>query len=97
MNTDIWRGYELVVASAIIEMIQQFATHTERVAAMSVQKKSLISNRVAVRKALIASQPAEGEEANSLKINSLTAQSMKKKKMIAFKASPLNFTAFKKR
>lgn len=79
-------------------MIQQFAAHTERVAAMSVQKKSLISNRVAVRKALIASQPAEGEEANSLKINSLTAQSMKKKKkMIVFKASPFNFTMFKKR
>lgn len=64
---------------------------------MSVQKKSLISNRVAVRKALIASQPAEGEEANPLKVNSLTAQSLKKKKLIVFKAAAFNFTAFKKK
>jgi hypothetical protein len=47
---------------------------------MSIQKKSLISNRVAVRKALIASQPVEVGENNSLKANSLTAQSMKKKR-----------------
>jgi len=59
---------------------------------MSIQKKSLISNRAAVRKALIASQPAEVAETNLLKANSLTAQSMKKKR-----ASALNFTAFKKK
>jgi len=47
---------------------------------MSVPKKSLISNRVAVKKALIASQPAESEQENPLKANSLTAQSMKKKR-----------------
>jgi hypothetical protein len=50
---------------------------------MSVPKKSLISNRVAVKKALIASQPAESAQENSLKANSLTAQSMKKKRSIA--------------
>jgi len=53
---------------------------------MSIQKKSLISNRVAVRKALIASQPVEAGEPNSLKANSLTAQSMKRKRVIAYKA-----------
>jgi hypothetical protein len=52
---------------------------------MSVPKKSLISNRVAVKKALIASQPAE-TEGNPLKVNSLTAQSMKKKRAMMFKA-----------
>jgi len=41
---------------------------------------------------LIASQPAEVAETNLLKANSLTAQSMKKKR-----ASALNFTAFKKK
>jgi hypothetical protein len=46
---------------------------------MSVQKKSLISNRVTVKKALIASQP-ETEQENPLKASALTAQSMKKKK-----------------
>jgi hypothetical protein len=52
---------------------------------MPVPKKSLISNRVAVKKALIASQPAE-TEGNPLKVNSLTAQSMKKKRvMMSFK------------
>jgi len=45
---------------------------------MSIQKKSLINNRVAVRKALIASQPVEVGETNSPKANSLTAQSMKR-------------------
>jgi len=48
---------------------------------MSVPKKSLISNRVAVKKALIASQP-ETEESNPLKANSLTAQSMKRKRVM---------------
>ena len=47
---------------------------------MSVQKKSLISNRDAVTKARIASQPAEHGDSNPLKASSLTAQSMKKKK-----------------
>jgi len=58
---------------------------------MSVQKKSLISNRVAVKKALIASQPSEFGEANPLTANSLTAQSMKKKRA----AAALSFKAFK--
>jgi len=48
---------------------------------MSVQKKSLISNRVAVKKALIASQPTESEQENPLKANSLTAQSMKRRRL----------------
>ena len=61
---------------------------------MSVQKKSLISNRVAVKKALIASQPAEIAEANPLKANSLMAQSMKKKKVLVHKAFKVE--AFKK-
>lgn len=47
---------------------------------MSVQKKSLISNRVAVKKALIASQPSESGETNPLTANSLAAHSMKAKK-----------------
>lgn len=51
---------------------------------MSVQKKSLISNRVTVKKALIASQPAESGQENPLKAESLTAQSMKKKRISAF-------------
>ncbi|HMD16996.1 MAG TPA: hypothetical protein VKH18_10035 [Terriglobales bacterium] len=59
---------------------------------MSIQKKSLIGKRVAVRKALIASQPAEVAETSQLKANSLTAQSMKKKRASAF-----NLTAFKKK
>jgi hypothetical protein len=46
---------------------------------MSIQKKSLISNRATVKKALIASQP-ETEQGNPLKANALTAQSMMKKK-----------------
>ncbi|HXY04203.1 MAG TPA: hypothetical protein VEI49_11545 [Terriglobales bacterium] len=48
---------------------------------MSIQKKSLISNRVTVKKALIANQPSESQENNPLKANSLTAQSMKKKRL----------------
>jgi len=58
---------------------------------MSIQKKSLISNRVAVKKALIASQPSEVGETNQLKANSLTAQSMKKKRlaMTAFRVAVL--------
>jgi hypothetical protein len=55
---------------------------------MSVQKKSLISSRAAVRKALIASNPVESVETNPLKASSLTAQSMKKKRLAhtAFRA-----------
>ena len=60
---------------------------------MSVQKKSLISNRVAVKKALIASQPSDVPEANPLQANSLTTQSMKKKRL-ALAAHKVNF--FKK-
>jgi len=60
---------------------------------MTVQKKSLISNRVAVRKALITSQSAEVAETSQLKASSLTAQSMKKKRT----ASAFNLTAFKKK
>ena len=55
---------------------------------MSVQKKSLINNRVAAKKTAIASKP--GEEANSLKASSLTAHTLKAKKGMtrnAFKAS----------
>ncbi|MGA8622703.1 MAG: hypothetical protein WB660_29800 [Candidatus Sulfotelmatobacter sp.] len=63
---------------------------------MSIQKKSLISNRIAVKKALIASQPAEFGDTNPLKANSLTAQSMKKKKnMVVYKA--FRAMSFKKR
>jgi hypothetical protein len=58
---------------------------------MSIQKKSLISNRPTVKKALIASQPADAVETKSLKANALTAQSMKKMKgshsAMSFKAS----------
>jgi hypothetical protein len=52
---------------------------------MSIQKKSLISNRVAVRKALIASQPVEVGEPSSPKVNSLTAQSMKSAEILRMK------------
>lgn len=58
---------------------------------MSVQKKSLISNRDAVTKARIASQPAEPVDSNPLKASSLTAQSMKKKRAPGF-----SLTAMKK-
>jgi len=58
---------------------------------MSVQKKSLISNRPTVKKALIASQSADTAETNPLKASALTAQSMKKMKgshsVMSFKAS----------
>jgi hypothetical protein len=52
---------------------------------MSVKKKSLISNRDAVKKALIASQSAELGELNPLKASSLTAEP-KKKKLLAYTA-----------
>jgi hypothetical protein len=66
---------------------------------MSIQKKSLISNRVAVKKALIASQPAEVGEANELKANSLTAQSMKKKRLAisAFKTTAFRVMSLKRK
>ena len=55
---------------------------------MSVQKKSLISNRPTVKKALIASQSADAAETIPLKASALTAQSMKSKKrnVVSFKA-----------
>jgi hypothetical protein len=55
---------------------------------MSVQKKSLISNRPTVKKALIASQSADAAETTPLKASALTAQSMKSKKrnVVSFKA-----------
>ena len=55
---------------------------------MSVQKKSLISNRPTVKKALIASQSADTAETTPLKASALTAQSMKSKKrnVVSFKA-----------
>jgi len=47
---------------------------------MSIEKKSLISNRAAVKKAMIASQPAEATgDPKSLKSTTLAAHSMKKK------------------
>jgi len=55
---------------------------------MSVQKKSLINNRVAAKKTVIASKPSE--EANPLKASSLTAHSLKAKRGMtrnAFKAA----------
>ena len=55
-------------------------------APMSIEKKSLISNRAAIKKAMIASQPVEttelGGDAKSLKATSLTAHSMKAKQTI---------------
>ena len=60
----------------------------ERMATMSIEKKSLISNRAAIKKAMIASQPVETTEvsgdAKSLKATSLTAHSMKAKQAIRF-------------
>lgn len=55
---------------------------------MSVQKKSLINNRVAAKKTAIASKPSE--QANSLKASSLTAHTLKAKRAMtnsAFKAT----------
>jgi hypothetical protein len=53
---------------------------------MSIEKKSLISNRAAIKKAMIASQPVETTEVSgdpkSLKATGLTAQSMKAKQAI---------------
>jgi hypothetical protein len=53
-------------------------------ATMSIDKKSLISNREAIKKAMIASQPVETTEvsgdAKSLKATSLTTHSMKAKR-----------------
>jgi len=47
---------------------------------MSVQKKSLISNRAVMKKAMIASQPSEGEslgEDKSLQTSALKSQVLK--------------------
>jgi hypothetical protein len=54
---------------------------------MSVQKKSLISNRAIVKKAMIASQPAEGEAVGELK--SMQAMSLKAKRGTMFAAKTL--------
>lgn len=61
---------------------------------MSVPKKSLISSRAAVKKAIIATAPAETTESKGtspLKASGLTALSMKKKKRMvtAFKVANL--------
>ena len=58
---------------------------------MSIEKKSLLSNRAAVKKAMIASQPADATgDPKSLKSTTLAAHSMKKTKatfkLRAFKA-----------
>ena len=58
---------------------------------MSIEKKSLLSNRAAVKKAMIASQPADAtSDPRSLKSTTLAAHSMKKTKatfkLRAFKA-----------
>ena len=54
---------------------------------MSIEKRSLISNRAAIKKAMIASQPIETAEvsgdAKSLKSTSLTARAMKGKPAMA--------------
>jgi len=61
---------------------------------MSIEKKSLISNRAAIKKAMIASQSAETTEPagdpKSLKSTALTAHSMKKK------SRRLEFTLYKR-
>ena len=59
---------------------------------MSVQKKSLISNRPTVKKALIASKSADTAETTPLKASALTAQSMKSKKG----HSAMTFKSYKK-
>jgi hypothetical protein len=65
----------------------------ERMATMSIEKKSLISNRAAVKKAMIASQPADATgDPKSLKSSTLAAHSMKKTKASA----KFNLMAFKK-
>jgi hypothetical protein len=56
---------------------------------MSVPKKSLISNRMAVKKAIIASAPADGAEftaSGSLKASAASALSMKSKRALTYKA-----------
>jgi len=48
---------------------------------MAIQKKSLINNRAAVKKAMIATTPVEPAESGELKASSLSALSMKRKKV----------------
>ena len=69
---------------------------------MSVPKKSLISNRVAVKKAIIASAPADGAEftaSGSLKASGASALSMKNMKQTTLSMKNMkktfNKTAFK--
>jgi hypothetical protein len=52
---------------------------------MSVQKKSLISNRAIVKKAMIASQPAEGEAVGELKSTQVLSLKAKRGAMFAAK------------
>ena len=60
---------------------------------LSIEKKSLISNRAAVKKAMIASQPIEATgDPKSLKSITLAAHSMKKTKA----ARNFTLTAFKR-
>ena len=53
---------------------------------MSVQKKSLISDEKAVKKAPSASQPAEVVAASPLKAHSLTAHSMVRRKALTLRS-----------
>jgi hypothetical protein len=66
--------------------------HSEkmRMATMSIEKKSLLSNRAAVKKAMIASQPADATgDPKSLKSTTLAAHSMKKNKAMRLSAMSL--------
>lgn len=70
--------------------VTQLACETpERMLPMSIEKKSLISNRAAIKKAMIANQAVESEmsgDAKSLKSRSLTAHSMKaQRQAVTFK------------
>jgi hypothetical protein len=53
---------------------------------MSIQKKSLINDEKAVKKAPSASQPAEPVAASPLKAHALTAHSMRRQKAMAHTA-----------
>jgi hypothetical protein len=62
---------------------------------MSVQRKSLISDAKTEKKAPIASQPTE--QTSPLKINSLTAHSMRRKKGLAQRAAKGSVSRFGKK
>jgi len=64
---------------------------------MSVQKKSLISNRAVMKKAMIASQSTEGEslgEAKSLQTTALKSQALKS---TTLKANAYKLASLKKK